>query len=548
VITFTDVTFTYAGADRPALTRVDLSIDEGELCLVVGQTGSGKTTLLRAINGLVPHFTGGHLSGQVTVGGRSTRDFPPRELADLVGVVGQNPATSFVTDTVEDELAYTMENLGIAPEAMRRRVEDTLDLLGLHELRNRSLATLSGGQQQRVAIGAVLTASPRVLVLDEPTSALDPAAAEEVLSSLTRLVHDVGMTVVLAEHRLERVIPFADRVVLVPGGGAPLVVGATAEVMATAPVAPPLVELGRLAGWSPLPLSVRDARRLSGPLRDRLAGVRVPDDPAPTIGPADTADPAAPAVEADRVRVEYGDVVALDRLSLMLGSGQVVALMGRNGSGKSTLLAQLAGMRSPSRGRVEVLGRSPAGLPARTLITVVGLVPQDAGALLYGQSVEGECRAADHETGLDAGTTASMLDQILPGLPRDRHPRDLSEGQRLALALAVVLAPGPSVVLLDEPTRGLDYPSKARLVEVLRKLAAKGDCVVVATHDVELVAQVATRAVVLAEGEVVADGPARDVVCHSPVFAPQVAKVLAPESWLTVDEVRTALETVPDES
>ena len=260
MITFSDVTFAYTDEDHPTLRRVNLSIDEGELCLVIGQTGSGKTTLLRAINGLVPHFTGGHLSGEVTVAGRSTRVFPPRELADVVGVVGQNPAASFVTDTVEDELAYTMENLAIAPTVMRRRVEDALDLLGLHELRDRPLSTLSGGQQQRVAIGAVLTASPRVLVLDEPTSALDPAAAEEVLSSLTRLVHDVGMTVVLAEHRLERVIHFADRVVLVPGRGEHLVVGSTAEIMATSPVAPPIVELARLAHWSPVPLTVRDAR------------------------------------------------------------------------------------------------------------------------------------------------------------------------------------------------------------------------------------------------------------------------------------------------
>ncbi len=156
MITFSDVTFAYAEAETPTLHQVDLTIEEGELCLVVGLTGSGKSTLLRAINGLVPHFTGGRLSGDVSIGGRSTRDFPPRELADMVGVVGQDPAASFVTDTVEDELAYTMENLGIAPNAMRRRVEDTLDLLGLHDLRGRTLSTLSGGQQQRVAIGAVL--------------------------------------------------------------------------------------------------------------------------------------------------------------------------------------------------------------------------------------------------------------------------------------------------------------------------------------------------------------------------------------------------------
>jgi energy-coupling factor transport system ATP-binding protein len=468
------------------------------------------------------------------VDGRSTRDFPPRELADVVGMVGQDPAASFVTDVVEDELAYTMENLGLAPAVMRRRVEDTLDLLGLHELRDRPLGTLSGGQQQRVAIGAVLTASPRVLVLDEPTSALDPAAAEEVLASLTRLVHDLGLTVLLAEHRLERVLPFADSVVLVPGRGSALVVGPAAAVMVDSPVAPPLVDLGRLAGWVPLPLSVRDARRRAGPLRDRLADVTPPHAPPPAQG----------AVQArlDGVTVRYHPVTALDAVDLEVRPGEIIAVMGRNGSGKSTLLSQLAGVRPPTAGRVAVDGDAPHGLPPKALVARVGLVPQDAGILLYGDSVADECASADHDTGLTAGTTAAMLERILPGLAPDRHPRDLSEGQRLGLALAVVLAPTPPLLLLDEPTRGLDYPGKARLVRLLAELAADGHAVVMATHDVELVAQVATRAVVLAEGEIVADGPARDVVCHSPVFAPQVAKVLAPEPWLTVAEVRGALE------
>jgi energy-coupling factor transport system ATP-binding protein len=373
MIRFSSFSFSYAEEAAPTLRGVDLSIEEGELCLVIGPTGAGKTTLLRAINGLVPHFTGGHASGEVRVAGRSTREFPPRELADVVGLVGQDPAASFVTDTVEDELAYTMENLGIAPSAMRRRVEDTLDLLGLHDLRERPLSALSGGQQQRVAIGAVLCASPRVLVLDEPTSALDPAAAEEVLASLTRLVHDLGITVVVAEHRLERVIPFADRVALVPGGGDPLVVGPTAEVMKGAPVAPPIVELGRAAGWSPLPLSVRDARRLSGPLVRRLRTAPHPSAPA--------AD-GLPLAEVERLAVTFDQVAALRGLSLSLAAGEVVAVMGRNGSGKSTLLGQLAGLREPSGGQVRVLGERPTDVPARRLIRMVGLVPQEPGLLL----------------------------------------------------------------------------------------------------------------------------------------------------------------------
>jgi energy-coupling factor transport system ATP-binding protein len=532
MIRFDRVTFTYTGAPAPALRDVDLVVPEGELCLVVGRTGSGKSTLLRLINGLVPHFTGGLLVGRVTVGGRDTQAFAPRDLADVVGVVGQDPAATFVTDVVEDELAYAMENLGVAPDVMRRRVEDALDLLAIADLRTRPLRALSGGEQQRVAIGAALAAGPRVLVLDEPTSSLDPAAADDVLAALTRLVHDLGVTVVLAEHRLERVVQYADRVVQLPGSGAPPVVGAPADVMATSPVAPPVVRLGRVAGWTPLPLSIRDARRHAQPLRDRLGA-----DLPPRLHVAGDVVAHVHDLEA-----RYGDVVALRDVGVDLRRNEVVAVMGRNGAGKSTLLAHLVGLRAPARGTVVVDGRAPASLKPRDAVRLVGLVPQDPGLLLYGESVDDECTTADREGALPTGTTRAALDRVLPeGLEGGRHPSDLSEGQRLGLALAVVLASAPPLVLLDEPTRGLDYNAKARLVTVLRALAGEGHCVVLATHDVELVAELADRVLVLADGEIVTDGPAREVVCHSPVFAPQVAKILSPSEWLTVAEVEAAL-------
>jgi energy-coupling factor transport system ATP-binding protein len=528
VIRFDRVTFAYPGAEVPALNDVTLEIGEGELCLVVGRTGSGKSTLLRAVNGLVPHFSGGTLTGHVTVDGMDTRTHRPRDLADVVGYVGQDPQAGFVTDTVEDELAYAMENLGLSPAAMRRRVEDVLDLLGLAELRQRALSSLSAGQQQRVAVGSVLTAHPRVLVLDEPTSALDPPAAEDVLAALQRLVHDLGLTVVLAEHRLERVVQYADRVVLVSGPGEPVVAGLPADVMATAPVAPPVVRLGRLAGWAPLPLSVREARRAATSLR--LSPPVVP--PARVLGDV--------VASAEGLGARYGDLVALRDVTLDLRAGEVVALMGRNGAGKTTLLSHLVGLRKPSAGRVSVAGREPYGRPGREMARLVGLVPQDPGRLLYGDTVADECRGADREAGLPAGTTAGVLDRLAPWLPRDRHPSDLSEGERLALALAVVLGGEPPLVLLDEPTRGLDYAAKTRLVPLLRSLADTGHAVVLSTHDVELAAELTDRTVVVADGEVVADGPTRDVVRQSPAFAPQVTKVLG-GGWLTVAEVETAL-------
>ncbi len=532
------VTVTYPDASRPTIHDVDLRIDEGELCVVVGRTGVGKSTLLGCLNGLVPHFTGGTLRGRVTVAGRNTATHPPRELAEVVGVVGQDPLAGFVTDTVEEELAYGMEQLGVAPDVMRKRVEETLDLLGIAELRHRALRTLSGGQQQRVAIGAVLTSHPRVLVLDEPTSALDPTAAEDVLASITRLVHDLGVTVVVAEHRLERVAQYADRVVYLHGDGT-VQSGPPAEVLATSSVAPPVVELGRMAGWSPLPLSVRDARRSAPALRERLATL-----PPPYRAPRQ--EDAAPVLSARRLVVTYGSAVAVRRVDLDLHAGEVVALMGRNGSGKSSLMWAVQGTGDRSGGSVEVTDADgavveTAGLAPAEARRRVGLVPQTPGDLLYLNTVAEECAQADADAGRPAGSCDALLERLVRGIDRDAHPRDLSEGQRLSLVLAIQLTATPRVVLLDEPTRGLDYQAKANLSAVLRDLAADGHAVMVSTHDVEFVAAGADRVVVMAQGEVVADGPTADVVVASPAFAPQVSKVLSPQRWLTVDEVGRAL-------
>jgi energy-coupling factor transport system ATP-binding protein len=248
--------------------------------------------------------------------------------------------------------------------------------------------------------------------------------------------------------------------------------------------------------------------------------------------------------EARRVVVRYagsGGPPALRGVDLQLRAGEVVALMGRNGAGKSTLLSALVGLRRPDSGSVLVAGADPVTLPARDLVRRVGMVPQEPGDLLYATTVTEECAQADRDAGVPPGTALTVFDGLVSGADALRHPRDLSEGQRLALALAVVLAGRPPVVLLDEPTRGLDYPGKEALVRVLRDLAGAGHAVVLATHDVELAATVTDRTVVLADGEVVSDGPSREVVVSSPAFAPQVAKVLAPLPWLTVAEVAESL-------
>jgi energy-coupling factor transport system ATP-binding protein len=516
---FDDVTFTYPDGARPALDDVEVSLAEGSFALVVGPTGSGKSTLLRAANGLVPQFTGGTFHGRVSVGGRDTLAHPPRRLADLVAFVPQDPGATFVLDRVEDELAYGMENLGVDPSHMRRRVEETLDLLDLETLRGRSVRTLSGGERQRVAIAAALAAGPSILVLDEPTSQLDPQGAEDVLAALQRLVHDHGMTVLLAEHRLERVAGWVDDAIGVDGGR--VAQGPPADVLRKLGAGPPVARIGAIVGWDPVPLTVRDARRFA-------ATVRLPA-PSP---PARNGRGSVLASVRDLVAT-YGASEALRGLDLDLHEGEVVAVMGRNGAGKSTLLRVLAGVHEPSRGRVLVRREAPRpGADA-------ALCPQEADDLLFHETVEREVRATLVARG-ETGDPGRWLDALgVAGLAA-RHPRDLSAGQRLLVAVACVAATDAPLLLLDEPTRGLDPPSKDRLIAFLRASADDGNTVVLATHDVELAAAAATRVVMLAGGEAIADGDPATVLGDSRVFAPQMTRVFGP-GWLTTEQVAEAL-------
>ena len=526
MIEFDDVTVTYPGASEPTLAHVSFTVEEGDLAVVVGRTGTGKSTLLGAINGLVPHFSGGTLSGQVRVAGRSTAGNRPRDLADVVGWVGQDPRAGFVTDTVEDEIAYGMEQLGLRPAAMRKRVEETLDLMGIAPLRRRPLADLSGGQQQRVAIAAVLAAQPRVLVLDEPTSALDPTAAQDVLSALTSLVHEVGLTVVLAEHRLERVLHQADTLVWLPRDSHGAVVGPPSHVLLTCDVRPPLAQLARALRWDAVPGSVRDARRRAQ--RERISVT------PPAVMPLSTE--TARVTVRDLV-VTYGSLTAVHHLDLDLRPGEITAVMGRNGAGKSSLLWALQG-GIPSSGALTVDGVDPRALPAPRARRLVSLVPQTATDLLYLPSVAAELAQADRETESAPGTALALLTRLGADLDPGADPRDLSEGQRLSLVLAVQLTAEPGVILLDEPTRGLDYAMKDQLAVVVARLAAEGHVIVISTHDVEFAATVSRRTIVMADGDVIADGPTREVLTSSPAFAPQTAKVFAPVPVLIPAEVR----------
>jgi energy-coupling factor transport system ATP-binding protein len=524
------VSFRYPEREEAVLRDVDWAVPEGAYVLVAGASGSGKSTMLRCLNGLVPHFSGGRFGGSVTVRGLDTRHYGPRSLSRTVGFVFQDPESQLVTNRVEDELAFGMEQLGVPQLIMRKRVEEVLDLLGIASLRYRDPATLSGGERQRVAVAAALAIQPRILVLDEPTSQLDPWGAEDVLTALTHLNEDLGLTVVLAEHRLERVIGHVDCLRILDRGD--VLDGPPREVLSACDPAmtPPIVRLGRALGWSPLPLTIKEGR---AKIASESLLPRLPEpSPSPPGGP--------PVVELRKVSAAYGKRSVLNAVDLDVRPGELVALMGRNGSGKTTLLRSIIGFHRASSGRVLIAGRDATNGDPADLAAAVGYLPQRPTSLLFRETVREELdfTLKNHRrSGLDP-------DQLLADLEldrlADRHPRDLSVGEQERVALAAILVGNPRVLLLDEPTRGMDYLRKQALVRLLHRLRTSGTAILVATHDVELVASLATRVVLLGDGEIVADGSPREVLSGSLTFATQINKLYG-DGFLTVEDVLLGL-------
>jgi energy-coupling factor transport system ATP-binding protein len=514
--------YRYPEAPRPSLTDIALTIEPGTFTVLAGVSGSGKSTLLRAFSGLVPHFHGGEASGELSVGGLDVRDRGPGELAAVCGTVFQEPETQVVMGGVRAELELPLEHRGEPAGAVARAVEETALALGVAHLLERRTDTLSGGELQRVAIAAAMVHDPRLLVLDEPTSQLDPVAGDELVWQLRRLNEDWGTAVVVAEHRLERCLPAADRVIALVDGtvacdAAPREFLDWAAAQSPPALATPAARLFSLAGLRPLPASVKEAHaRLRGAENDPsevgvavspvLRGKAQPHSGrrlgARRLWERRNGGDAESALALREVwfEVEHGPAI-LRGISLQLGPGERVALMGRNGAGKSTLLRIAKGLAEPTRGRVERAGG-------------VALLLQNPGDyLVHGRAVE------------DAGV-AGVAAAGIAGR-EDANPRDLSGGERQRLALEVVLAGDgtDAAVLLDEPTRGMDRLHKDALAARIRELAGAGAAVMVATHDTEFAAALANRVVLLGQGVVIADGPPRDVLAGGRHFSTEVARV-----------------------
>lgn len=514
MISVRDLCYRYPEAASDAVADVSFDVGDGEFLVVTGESGGGKSTLLRSLNGLVPHFHGGTFSGEVVVGSANTLDLRPRGFADQVGFVGQDPESQAVSEKVEDDIAFVLENLETPPATMRKRVEEVLDALGIAALRDRRLETLSGGERQRVAIAGAMAAMPSYLVLDEPTSQLDPQSAEEVLSVLLRLRDEIGVSVILAEHRLERVVSYADRIAVMTAGS--IDIGTSVEVLIRHDVGPPVSELGRRLGWDPIPLTLREARD-----RARREGLLEPNGSQPRSHRR--AGDLIGSLEG--VEFSFGDGWSLNGVDINASEGEVVCLMGRNGSGKTTVLRCLAGLLEPKRGLVE---RADG----------VAMVPQNPELILFRESVADEIEATLKGRGLPHDPSAVQREAERFGIEDllDRYPRDLSGGQKTRVSLAAATAGDPRLILLDEPTRGMDVESKRSLADLIARWQTDGRAVILATHDVELAARVATRVVLMGDGDVVLDAPPHEALAQSLTFSTQMNKVFGDPAVLTVDD------------
>lgn len=562
-----DLTYWYPGGDRPALMNVNLEIEEGELLLIAGGSGSGKSTLARFLAGLAPYFYGGRQKGRVLFKGRDLRELDPRSLATRVGVVFQDPEKQLVMTSVEAEIAFGLENLGLPQEEMSRRIAEVASFLNLTSLKGEFTANLSGGQKQRVALAAVLAMQPEVLVLDEPTSQLDPVAAEEFFHLVERLNKEMGYTVVLIEQRLERCIHLADRLVVMEEGKV-LKCGRAEEVARwevenRLSFLPPVARLFASLGTPTVPLTVKEGRK---ELKRLLEGTSTPTVPGQQGSPpAQLQDkqrqlggsPSGPRswrrVWRHKMEPQVPELVelkgvwftypngreALRGVNLKVSAGEFMVIMGENAAGKTTLLKHMVGLLKPGRGKVFLMGTDTRAVSLPGLAHGVGYLSQNPNDYLFRDTVEDELRFTLANLGLeDDGVVDATLERLGLVKYRKANPRDLSSGERQRVALASVIVARPRLLLLDEPTRGLDCRLKRELGCFLAALASEGVAVVMVTHDVEFAAEYAWRVVIISDGRVICDGPKHEVLGSSLFYSPQMTRLFRgfDEGVLTVEE------------
>ena len=517
MINFQRVSYRYPKADRDALQEVDLAIAQGESVLIAGISGSGKSTLLRVVNGLVPHFFGGTFRGKATIAALNTRQSNPLDIAGNVATVFQKPKDRFVTSRVEDEIAFGLELGGVPSVEIKRRMTKLFGQFDIQRLAERPLDRLSAGEQQMVAIAAALVRAPKIILLDEPISQLDPLATEDVLNWIKDLTEQFGITFILSEHRIGKLVGDIDRIAFLGREGTLKHYGTSEEVALKLPIGTPALIAARRLGIHPE--KNQDWRTELKARLQTLASTR--EELVSTKG-------INPRLAVQALSYKYTGQAALQKASLELHPGEIVVLTGRNGAGKTTLLRCIMGLLTPFEGNVFLEEANITGNSVQERSKKIAFVPQWPAALLFADSVAGELdfTLRAHELSTNPPIAPGKLLQKL-GIENlaDRYPRDLSAGEQQRTALAAVLITMPKVILLDEPTLGMDPLAQEDLGRLLTHWKDEGVSVLIATHDVEFAAAYADRLLVMDQGRVINQGPTAETLFSRPELHTSLQKL-----------------------
>ncbi len=526
MIKISSLGFQYPQSSQPALNGINLEIQPGTLTLVTGASGSGKSTLLRCINGLVPHFSGGVISGNIIVYGLDPIKEGPEKMASKVGFVFQEPEAQFVFDIVEDEIAFALENAGMPRERMQTRVNETIHQLKLEAIRFKNIHELSGGEQQKVAIASALVRRPQVLILDEPTSQFDPSAADELLTYITHLKDVLQLTVLISEHRLERLLPFTDTIAHLTDNG-DVLFGKPQKVLVQMDQTPPIIQIARHLNINPLPLCVENFPNVK--LTDKNRSQKPYHLMRSTQGTA--------PLKVSNLTTHINGQCILNQINLQLKQGEILTLIGQNGAGKTTLLRSILGLL-PANGQRLLYGKIMHELAFSQIIRHIAYLPQNPNDLLFAESIMDELKVTikNHNLMLNDSDLSAFLAKFGLDQLKDRYPRDLSVGERQRTALAAITIHKPEIIFLDEPTRGMDYRAKDNLTSILRRWRTLKKSILLVTHDVEFAAGIADRVVILENREIIFNGSPKKAFTDFPTFQTQTARLFPNTGWITATD------------
>ena len=524
-----NLSFVYPTSNEKALDNVSLNIESGSFNLIMGESGSGKTTLLKMIKRDAAPY--GQKSGEIVYGGMSIDALSERTVVSEIGLVRQNPDDGIVTDKVWHELAFGLENLGVEKSIIRRRVAEMASYFGIEGWYDSNTYELSGGQKQILNLASVMVMKPKLLLLDEPTGQLDPIAASEFIATLQKLNRELGLTVIISEHRLEEVFPIADKVIVMENGcvqfaDTPQVVAAQLKEHKLSSALPSAVRIyNALSVKAQCPLTVREGRAfLENNFSDKK-GARTA---------VETRERGEIVLEAEDISFRYGralpDVVS--HCSLEIGRGEVFSLLGGNGSGKTTMLSLLSGLERPYRGRCRVFGKKLSEYKDNSLYRrCLSLLPQNPGSLFIHNTVGEDLAQLSKLVGENGEKADEKLSQAVEmlgiGELLERHPADLSGGELQRCAMAKLLLAQPEILLLDEPTKGMDPLSKRRFANVLQELKNEGKTVLIVTHDIEFAAQVSDRCALLFNGSIVSEGAPNEFFSGNTFYTTAASRIAA---------------------